>query len=887
MSYRFPVDLGIGGLDHAVEIGSGASAVVYRATQADLDREVAVKVLSTTDEAFVRRFRREAKTLGKLSLNPGIVTVHGTGVTADGQPYLILELCQSSVLDHLRSAGRFEVGAACRAGAQVADALAAAHAAGVVHRDIKPGNILRSQTGTHMIADFGISTVRGSTLGQTDAIGFTAGYVAPEILKGDEPNPAGDVYALGATLFHMLSGRSAFADPDKPGNLLALAHRVVNDPLDDLRLEGIPDDVCRIIEAAMAKHPTDRPTATQLRDQLHAVAGGDLTMPGRPALAPFPNPGAAGQPTIASTPFTPDPGPGDMPTLPDASDETVADFPFAAGAGYGSRGLLPEYPGQADSAGQPVLVVEEPVQAERPRWLFPVLAGVIVALVAIGGLIAALGRGGDDTETGGQPTETTSTTVEEEPPVVEETTTTTEAETETDTVELVDFAGQMVDDVRALLEADGLEVEVLARQGEAGIPGVVTGQRPPAGTMLGPGALVSLFIPAEAELVIVPDVTGTDAAAARTQLEAAGLVPVDGTDEFDETVPEGAVIRTVPEGAVEVEIQSEVLIVASRGPAPPTCTDVIDSEVDAAVAGLESAGLSVTTLTAVNAAVPDGIVFDCVVDGNLITLVAANGPPVCSLLDDVDMAAAADTAAQKGFTVEVTEVPTSGVTPGDILACSTEGNVAQIDVAVALPTTCPASVAGSTQAQAQAALTAAGFADITFEEAADANVAEGQVISCVVADETATVTVSIGPPAPATGQLTVSLNQVAVQADCAGDGLRPNLYGTVTLTYAGDERSPLAPWNRNGARTPTTAGVLALGQDVVWEDVSLTGQLAMSWDLTDADVAPDEDGMDDPVSTTARQVALTGTDRAWMPVSDNNDACSLQFQLSVVWVTDN
>ncbi|MGB5759818.1 MAG: serine/threonine-protein kinase, partial [Acidimicrobiales bacterium] len=275
------MDLGIGGLGHATKIGAGASAIVYRARQLDLDREVAVKVLTATDEPFIRRFAREAKTLGKLSQNPGIVTVYDTGVTAAGEPFLILELCRSSVLDRLQGPeGRFEPVAACQVAAQVADAVSDAHKKGVVHRDIKPGNVLMSQTGRHLVTDFGISTVTGTTLGQTSSVGFTAGYVAPEILTDQSAGPPADVYAIGATLFHMVAGRAPFVDPGDHANLMALGRRVINDPVPDLRPEGIPDEVCAVIEAAMAKRPEDRPTAEELRDRLVEVSGPDAVQTG-------------------------------------------------------------------------------------------------------------------------------------------------------------------------------------------------------------------------------------------------------------------------------------------------------------------------------------------------------------------------------------------------------------------------------------------------------------------------------------------------------------------------------------------------------------------------------------------------------------------------------
>jgi beta-lactam-binding protein with PASTA domain/serine/threonine protein kinase len=280
------VELGIGGLGPATEIGVGASSIVYRARQVDLDREVAIKVLSVTDEAFVRRFDREAKTLGKLSQNPAIVTVYDTGVNGSGQPYLILELCESSVLDHLKGPGKYEPEEACRLASQVADAVADAHTNGIAHRDIKPGNILISATGRAMVADFGISTVTGGSHSQTNSVGFTAGYVAPETLNGGTAGTAADVYAVGATLFHMVAGHAPFVDESENANLLALAQRVIKEPVPDLRPDGVPDEICRIIEGAMAKLPQDRPTAAQLRDQLKAVV---KDLDSRPTVDDFDN----------------------------------------------------------------------------------------------------------------------------------------------------------------------------------------------------------------------------------------------------------------------------------------------------------------------------------------------------------------------------------------------------------------------------------------------------------------------------------------------------------------------------------------------------------------------------------------------------------------------
>ena len=268
------MELGIEGLSDGTEIGVGASAVVYKATQLDLSRDVAVKLLSVSDPAFIRRFKREAKTLGKLSQSSGIVTIYDTGVNKAGQPFLILELCQASLLDQLRNDGPLEPVEACRILAKVAVAVSEAHEAGVVHRDLKPGNVLVSADDRFLVTDFGISTVSGTTTGQTSSVGFTAGYVAPETIMGEEVGPAADVYSLGATLFHIITGDTPFSSPDGDANLLALVNRIATEPLPDLRQDGVPDVVCRTIEWAMSKDPLERPTAEQLHQRLQAIAEG-------------------------------------------------------------------------------------------------------------------------------------------------------------------------------------------------------------------------------------------------------------------------------------------------------------------------------------------------------------------------------------------------------------------------------------------------------------------------------------------------------------------------------------------------------------------------------------------------------------------------------------
>jgi len=265
------IDLGIDGIGPAEELGRGGSAQVFRARQASLDREVAVKLLSNTDEDFARRFEREAKTLGRLSRHSGIVTLYEHGRTADGRPYLVMELCEGSLHDRVKKDGPLPADEVATIVGSIAASLDAAHDADVVHRDLKPANILVSHEGKHLISDFGISTVSGSTSGDTSNVAFTAGYAAPETFTGAQTSgQEADVYGLGATMFHLLRGSAPFATSDREPNLLALIGRIANEPPPDLRPHGVPADICELMESMLAKDPANRiQTAAQVEDWIN------------------------------------------------------------------------------------------------------------------------------------------------------------------------------------------------------------------------------------------------------------------------------------------------------------------------------------------------------------------------------------------------------------------------------------------------------------------------------------------------------------------------------------------------------------------------------------------------------------------------------------------
>ena len=277
----------LGGRYRLIEpIGEGGMSVVWRAHDEVLDRQVAVKVLaaSAVDSAARARILSEAQAAARLA-HPHITSVHDYGETRDDGdlvPYVVMELVSGPTLAERLKAGRLPVRTAVLIGAQVASALAAAHARGLVHRDVKPSNVILSPAGAKVV-DFGLAAVAGDTAeSEEQVIWGTPAYLAPERLTTGEVVPASDVYALGLLLYRMLTG----GPPWKADTITQMlrAHEYA-EPAPLPALEGVPESVADICQRCLAKRPQDRPSAgevaTVLNDALGASVMADvLAMPG-------------------------------------------------------------------------------------------------------------------------------------------------------------------------------------------------------------------------------------------------------------------------------------------------------------------------------------------------------------------------------------------------------------------------------------------------------------------------------------------------------------------------------------------------------------------------------------------------------------------------------
>jgi hypothetical protein len=351
-------------------IGGGGMGAVWLADDERLGRAVAVKQVlppAGTDEAAVRQQRERALREGRIAArlsHPHAISVYDVALE-DGQPWLVMEYLPSrSLAAVLTEDGPLRVDQAAQIGAQVADALAATHAAGIVHRDVKPANILIGQggrvEGVVKITDFGISHASGDvTLTQTGQITGTPAFLAPEVAQGYEPGPAADVFALGATLYTCLEGEPPFG---MAGNSLQQLHRVAAGVINPPRRSGaITDALLRML----AVDPQERPSMTEVRNELAAIAagrGGDTTTV------------LAARTDVAST--RPQPA-GSVPP-----PRTVVDAARPAGSRTAT----------GDDSG--------PAAPTRRRRVTPWVIGAALALLLVVGAVWAATRSGPDPGTG-------------------------------------------------------------------------------------------------------------------------------------------------------------------------------------------------------------------------------------------------------------------------------------------------------------------------------------------------------------------------------------------------------------------------------------------------------------------------------------------------------
>ncbi|HEX3784765.1 MAG TPA: protein kinase [Pseudonocardiaceae bacterium] len=258
----------------AVElVGRSASATVYRAHDLLLDRQVAVKLFRPDpDPLTLRRAEREGRTLARLS-HPGLVSIFDSGVHQD-RPYLVMQLISGQSLQSRLLAGALPEADAVRVAAALADALAHIHSRSVVHRDVKPANILLDRDDNPYLGDFGIALVAGQArLTSHDEIIGTPAYLAPEQVRGSDVGPAADIYALGLVLLECLTGEVEYSRADKIEAALARLRKPPRIPT------GIDRSLAALLTAMTHRRPGRRPTAARCATLLRTALAAATTAP--------------------------------------------------------------------------------------------------------------------------------------------------------------------------------------------------------------------------------------------------------------------------------------------------------------------------------------------------------------------------------------------------------------------------------------------------------------------------------------------------------------------------------------------------------------------------------------------------------------------------------
>lgn len=342
-------------------VGRGGFSVVYRAYQEHLQRTVALKVLllDVADDRQLRRFRRECQLTARLTGHPNIVTVLDTGSTRSGRPYIATEYFErGSLRDRLAAEGPLPVAEVLKIGVKIAGALAAAHEAGILHRDVKPQNILVNRYGEPALADFGVATLMDSIEVSARSEALTPYHAAPEVLEGEQPTVASDVYGLGSTLYQLLAGRPAH-QRDAEGGIAPLLLRILSQEPPDIARPDLPPAVMAALRQAMARNPADRFADAAAFGQRLTELQAQLALPVTELLRQ----GATAQQ-----------GPGE-PLLPRGAPASPQPWSEPAGLDQTiSR------PGRAAP-------LPAPVKKPRGRWPTLALAALLAVVLGVGGAI--------------------------------------------------------------------------------------------------------------------------------------------------------------------------------------------------------------------------------------------------------------------------------------------------------------------------------------------------------------------------------------------------------------------------------------------------------------------------------------------------------------------
>ena len=526
-------------------IGRGGMAEVHLGYDKRLSRIIAIKLLRSDiagDPTFQARFRREAQSAAALN-HPTIVAVYDSGeeeITAPNGatrsvPYIVMEYVEGHTVRELLGDGdAVPIPEAVEITTGVLDALEYSHRAGIVHRDIKPGNIMLTSTGAVKVMDFGIARAMedsSATVTQTHAVVGTAQYLSPEQARGEVVDARSDLYSTGCLLYELLTGQPPFTGD----SAVAIAYQHVREipkPPSALAAD-VPESLDRVVLKALAKARDDRyQDAAHMRNELLAAARGMAVS--APATDTWQAPAALSSPSTTALSPAPAPGP--------------------------------------PSPAQPPVSPDRSTENKQPRRRWWVWVLLLILLILVGSLIGLAASG----LIGGKPSPTPTPTAT--------------------AATVPDVSGMTEDDAKSAIEGVGLTYNRGQDVPSDTVKeGLAVSSDPGAGTSAVLGTEITVSFSSGAATAEVPNVAGMSQSEARKKIEEAGLAWGDVTTEDSPSTQEGNVVRTNPAAGTSMSRGETVSIVVSSG--RTTVPDVVGKSQDEAQAAIEAAGLTYNTTT--------------------------------------------------------------------------------------------------------------------------------------------------------------------------------------------------------------------------------------------------------------------------------------------------
>ncbi len=597
-------------------IGIGGMAEVYRAQDNVLGRLVAVKVMLpqyAADENFTQRFKQEAASAANLQ-SPYIVNVYDWGQD-DGTYYIVMEYVRGSDLKTaIKQRGAINQRKVAEIGSQVCQALSVAHGLDIIHRDIKPQNIMVQPDGNVKVMDFGIARAKNSTKEQTSSVLGTAHYISPEQAQGKELTAASDIYSLGVVLYESATGQLPFDGPDA----VSVAMKQVQDepvPAREINPE-IDPSLEAIIMKAMAKNPMDRfATAKDMRSALNDF------LAGRPVM--FSDNFTSAQTQVMGGVVVPVGNMGDG----------TAVMP-AVGANMGAKNGTQSQSFRSDNTA--------------PKKNGKKIAGIIVAVVAVIALIviAAYAVGGNSSDS--------------------------------EQIEVPSVTGQTVDEAKAQIQSAGFTVGTVTQTYSDTVEtGKVISQDPTAKTKKAKGSTINLTVSQGKQEIEVPDLTGKTADEAKKLLQTNGLKYQAGTAEYSDTVAKDHVARQDVAAGSKVAKDTVVTYYLSLGSEGSSVPNVVGQTRSAATSTLNNAGFYVTVEEQYSSTVESGKVIsqspsagEKLKENGTVNLVVSKGAETSTVPNVVGNTegTAITTLNNEGFQVSTEYQSSSSVSSGNVIS---------------------------------------------------------------------------------------------------------------------------------------------------------------------------------------------------------------------------